>query len=101
MIRAGSDRPGPGVLSSGERALHLHGGYTDRVLERGDIVQLETTPCVRHYHARFMRPIKVVEATDEDHQTVETLVRIQDASNLLEQSGKVCAGGIPLESQNG
>jgi Xaa-Pro dipeptidase len=78
MIRAGSDRPGPGVLSSGERALHLHGGYTDRVLEKGDIVQLETTPHVRHYHARFMRPIKVAEATDEDHAVVEKLTRIQD-----------------------
>jgi Xaa-Pro dipeptidase len=78
MIRAGSDRPGPGVLSSGERALHLHGGYTDRVLEHGDIVQLETTPHVRHYHARFMRPIRVAEATDEDHRTVEQLIRIQD-----------------------
>ena len=78
MIRAGSDLPGPGVLSSGERAYHLHGGYSDRVLENGDIVQLETTPNVRHYHARFMRPIKVWTATDEDHLTVEKLVRIQD-----------------------
>ena len=80
MVRAGSDRPGPGVLSSGERALHLHGGYTDRALSRGDIVQLETTPHVRHYHARFMRPIKVGEATDEDFETVEHIVRVQDAA---------------------
>lgn len=78
MIRAGSDLPGPGVMSSGERAYHLHGGYSDRVLERGDIVQIETTPNVRHYHARFMRPIRVAEASDEDHRIVETLIRIQD-----------------------
>ena len=80
MIRAGSDLPGPGVLSSGERAFHLHGGYSDRVLERGDIVQVETTPNVHHYHARFMRPIRVGEATDEDHQVVERLIAIQDAA---------------------
>jgi Xaa-Pro dipeptidase len=80
MIRAGSDRPGPGVLSSGERALHLHGGYTDRTLSRGDIVQLETTPHVRHYHARFMRPIKVNDATEDDFQTVQTMIEIQDAA---------------------
>ncbi|WNJ91449.1 Xaa-Pro peptidase family protein [Bosea sp. 685] len=80
MIRAGSDLPGPGVLSSGERAYHLHGGYSDRVLERGDIVQLETTPNVRHYHARFMRPIKVAEATDAEHAIVEQLIAIQDAA---------------------
>ena len=80
MVRAGSDRPGPGVLSSGERALHLHGGYTDRVLQTGDAVQLETTPHVRHYHARFMRPIMVGEATDHDYDTVEQIIRIQDAA---------------------
>lgn len=78
MIRAGSDLPGPGVLSSGERAFHLHGGYSDRVLERGDIVQLEVTPNVRHYHARFMRPMKVGFATDEEQRIVETLIAIQD-----------------------
>lgn len=78
MIRAGSDLPGPGVLSSGERAYHLHGGYSDRVLARGDIVQLEVTPNVRHYHARFMRPIKVETATDEEQRIVETLIAIQD-----------------------
>jgi len=80
MIRAGSDLPGPGVMSSGERAFHLHGGYSDRVLRRGDIVQIETTPNVRHYHARFMRPIRVAEASDEDHKVVGSLIAIQDAA---------------------
>ena len=80
MIRAGSDLPGPGVMSSGERAFHLHGGYSDRVLQRGDIVQIETTPNVRHYHARFMRPLRVAEASDRDHKTVESLIAIQDAA---------------------
>jgi Xaa-Pro dipeptidase len=80
MIRAGSDVAGPGVMASGERALHLHGSYSDRILERSDIVQIETTPCVRHYHARFMRPIRVAEASDADHAVVEKLVAIQDAA---------------------
>lgn len=78
MVMAGSDSPGPGVLSSGEAALHLHGSYGDRVLRGGDTLQLETTPNVRQYHARFMRPIKVSGATYEEHLTVETLVRVQD-----------------------
>ena len=80
MIRAGSDLPGPGVLSSGERAYHLHGGYSDRVLESGDIVQVETTPNVRYYHARFMRPIRVAEASDDDHRLANKLISIQDAA---------------------
>lgn len=90
MVLAGSDRPGPGVLSSGERALHLHGGYTDRRLNSGDTIQLETTPHVRHYHARFMRPIKVAAAKDGDMQVVESLVRIQDKA-LDEVRPGVCA----------
>jgi Xaa-Pro dipeptidase len=80
MIRAGSDLPGPGVMSSGERAFHLHGGYSDRVLQRGDIVQIETTPNCRHYHARFMRPIRVAEASAADHRLAERLIEIQDAA---------------------
>ncbi|MBM7045813.1 MULTISPECIES: Xaa-Pro peptidase family protein [Rhizobium] len=80
MIRAGSDLPGPGVMSSGERAFHLHGGYSDRVLEPGDIVQIETTPNVRHYHARFMRPIRIGPARDDDQHVVELLTSIQDAA---------------------
>lgn len=80
MIRAGSDLPGPGVMSSGERAFHLHGGYSDRVLGQGDLVQIETTPNHRHYHARFMRPIRVAEASEEDQRITERLVAIQDAA---------------------
>ena len=93
MVRAGSDLPGPGVLSSGERAFHLHGGYSDRVLRPGDIVQLETTPNCRHYHARFMRPIKVAEASDEDHRVVETLIRIQDQA--IAEVGPGVAATVP------
>lgn len=93
MIRAGSDLPGPGVLSSGERAFHLHGGYSDRVLRPGDVVQVETTPNVRHYHARFMRPIRVGAASSEDHQVVETLIAIQDAA--LEEVRPGVAASIP------
>ena len=88
MIRAGSDLPGPGVLSSGERSFHLHGGYSDRVLRSGDLVQVETTPNVRHYHARFMRPIRVCAASSEDCRIVETLISIQNSA-----LGEVRPGG--------
>lgn len=80
MIRAGSDHPGPGPLSSGERAFHLHGGFTDRVLETGDTLQCECTPAVRHYHARFMRTIKIGTATDAERRKLETIIAIQDAA---------------------
>ena len=78
MIMEGSDRAGPGVLSSGERALYLHGGYSDRIFKSGDKIQLETTPHVKNYHARFMRPIMVENATDQQYKFVESLINIQD-----------------------
>ncbi|MGR5118320.1 M24 family metallopeptidase [Vibrio astriarenae] len=87
MIKSGSDLPGPGVLSSGERALHLHGGYSDRILKAGDTVQLETTPNVKHYHSRFMRPMKVQSATDEEHRIVEQLIDIQDSALSTVKAG--------------
>lgn len=78
MIRAGSDHPGPGPLSSGERALHLHGGFTDRILRRGDTLQCETTPAVRHYHARFMRTIKIGEASPAEEAKLAAIIAVQD-----------------------
>ena len=93
MIQAGSDRPGPGVLSSGERAFHLHGGYSDRVIEAGDLVQVETTPNVRYYHARFMRPIKAGRVTDEDRHIVNQLIKIQDKA--IDVVGPQCSGKHP------
>jgi Xaa-Pro dipeptidase len=78
MIRAGSDLPGPGPLSSGERAYHLHGGYTDRILEYGDTLQVECTPSVRYYHARFMRTLKIGKATPEERAKLATIIAVQD-----------------------
>ena len=93
MIRAGSDLPGPGVMSSGVRAFHLHGGYSDRILKAGDIVQIETTPNVRHYHARFMRPIHLGEASDEDLKVVESLIAIQNLA--MEEVGPGVPAALP------
>lgn len=78
MVKAGSDYPGPGVMSSGERARHLHGGYSDRILETGDTLQFEPTPHVRHYNARFMRTIKVGAATTEERRIADQLIAVQD-----------------------
>lgn len=78
LIRGGSDLPGPGPLSSGERAYHLHGGFTDRVLQRGDTLQLECTPSVRYYHARFMRTIKIESATAEERAKLSAIIAVQD-----------------------
>ena len=93
LVSAGSDHPGPGVISSGPAAFHLHGSYTDRVFCVGDTIQLETLPCVRHYHARFMRPIKVEQTKPGDEALVEKLIRIQDKA--LSEVGPDVAATVP------
>lgn len=93
MILNGSDRAGPGVLSSGERAMYLHGGYTDRIFKKGDKIQLETTPHVRNYHARFMRPIVVENCSQKDLKLVESIITIQD--NALKEVKPGVSAKIP------
>lgn len=89
MIRAGSDHPGPGPLSSGERAFHLHGGFTDRVLRRGDTLQCETTPAVKHHHARFMRTIKIGAASQLEEAKLQAIIEVQDTALAAVRSGVV------------
>ncbi len=93
MLRAGSDRAEPGPMASGDRALHIHGGYTDRVLEIGDTVHLEVCPHVRHHHARFMRAIKVGSATLEERHLAAELIRVQDRA--LAEVGPGVPAAVP------
>jgi Xaa-Pro dipeptidase len=93
LIEAGSDMQGPGVLASGERALHLHGSYTDKRIEAGETLQFEVLACVRHYHARFMRTIKIEYASDTEKVLAEQLISIQDAA--LAEVGPGVAATVP------
>jgi Xaa-Pro dipeptidase len=89
LIRAGSDTPGPGVLSSGERANHLHGVYMRRKLEHGDTLQYEPTPHTRRYNARFMRTIKIGAASKTERSMAADLIAVQD------QAIAAVAPGVP------
>jgi Xaa-Pro dipeptidase len=93
MVRAGSDRAEPGPIASGERALAIHCAFNDRVLRRGDTVQLEMCPHVRNYHARFMRPLKVGHASDEESDLADKLFAIQDRA--LGEVGPGVLASIP------
>jgi GMP synthase-like glutamine amidotransferase len=57
---------------------HLHGEYSNRSLKAGDILQVECTPSVRNYHARFMRTIKIGCANDQERRNAELLIDIQN-----------------------
>ena len=73
--------------------MYLHGGYTDRIFKKGDKIQLETTPHVRNYHARFMRPIVVENCSHKDLRFVESIITIQD--NALKEVKPGVSAKIP------
>jgi len=91
LVRAGSDHPGPGPLASGERAFHLHGSFSDRVLRYGDTLQCEVTPAVHHYHARFMRTLKIGTATDAERAKMEAIIAVQDEALAVVRPGVAAA----------
>lgn len=73
----GSDRPDI-CIASGEAADHIHGLYTGRTLEPGDLVAVEVVPSVRHYHARFMRSIAVPPVDSATLALARRLLDVQD-----------------------
>jgi Xaa-Pro dipeptidase len=77
LFRAGSDYLGhPPILGSGARAALNMVGWTDRVIQRDEPVQLEPGGCVQRYHAVFLRTVFTGRPDPE-------LVRLSDVS--LEQ----------------
>jgi Xaa-Pro dipeptidase len=78
-IRAGSEYPAlPHYVSSGYRADIGHAHWTDRRLERGDLVKLEFLGTKRRYHAGLTRPVTVGPAQGEVVRDVATCVSVQD-----------------------
>ncbi|WP_292363702.1 Xaa-Pro peptidase family protein [Mesorhizobium sp.] len=75
--RNGADNAQLAAISSGP-STSFHASLGDRVLEDGDIVFVEPVPHFRGYTARMMRSKAIGAPTDEQMQTAETMVRIQD-----------------------
>ncbi|MCW1414166.1 Xaa-Pro peptidase family protein [Rhizobium sp. 1AS11] len=75
--RSGADNAQVAVISSGP-STSFHAALSGRLLEEGDIVFVEPVPHFRDYTARMMRPKVIGVPTDEQIQTAETTIRIQD-----------------------
>lgn len=59
-IRAGSEYTGiPHLIKSGERCRLAHGAWDNRRLQRGDVVFMELSACVKRYSAAMMRTVQV------------------------------------------
>ncbi|MDX0980204.1 M24 family metallopeptidase [Sinorhizobium medicae] len=84
--RCGADNAQVAVLSCGATT-SFHASFSGRILEEGDIVFVEPVPHFRGYTARLMRPKVIGAPTDQQMQTAETMIRIQDEQFDLMKPG--------------
>lgn len=76
--RSGADNAQVAVIASGPRSATLHASLGGRALAEGDILHVEPIPHFRGYTSRMMRPKSIGVPSDEQIETAETMIRIQD-----------------------
>ncbi|WP_250502070.1 Xaa-Pro peptidase family protein [Caballeronia sp. AZ7_KS35] len=87
-LKAGSDLPVDGVLTTGERTLEGHGPWTDRVLRRGDALHYEFHGIKNHYWTRILRTgVLGAEPTDDQWHTADTILKSQDIGLSMMKAG--------------
>jgi Xaa-Pro dipeptidase len=86
-IRAGSDLPIDGVLTTGERTTQSHGPWTDRKVKRGDPLKYEFHGIHKNYWARMMRSGAVGEPSAEQRKVFDLLVAAQNAGLKAMKAG--------------
>ncbi|MER9651867.1 Xaa-Pro peptidase family protein [Mesorhizobium sp. M0199] len=87
LASAGSKMPSGGIITSGDRTSLIHGGLSDRRLERGDPVYFEQNGVHKNYWARLMRTAIVGPASAGQQRIAETIIRIQDEAIALMRPG--------------
>lgn len=87
-IRAGSEYTGiPHLIKSGERCAIAHAAWDSRRLQRGDVVYMELSGCVKRYTAVIMRTAQLGPEDGEVRRAAETV--IESLSRTIE---KICPG---------
>ncbi len=87
-IRNGCEYTGmPHFVSSGYRIRLGHANWSDKRLERGDIIHLELSGCVKRYSAAMMRTAVMGSASPDLERTVALLIASQDAAIRLMRPG--------------
>jgi Xaa-Pro dipeptidase len=89
LIQAGCDTPLVGVIGSGERLGQVHGGLSDRRLQRGDLVRLEMSNAVNRYWARIMRMLSIGPPDHESLALYEELRALQDGQLAMLMPGAI------------
>ncbi|WP_244420608.1 M24 family metallopeptidase [Mesorhizobium japonicum] len=87
FVKAGADMRSGGIITSGSRTNLIHGGSSNRRLERGDPVYFELEGIHRKYYSRLMRTAVVGPASAEQQRVAQTIIRTQDEAIALMRPG--------------
>ena len=79
FVRLGADNGQCGPVTAGRGWNFLHGHTHDRPLEPGDVLHMELSPKVKGYSARMMRNAVIGGPDDDQRETAERLIAVQDA----------------------
>ena len=95
MVSAGGEYPGlPLFLSSGWRTEIPHANWTDRMIEKGDLVFCELTGVVKRYSGPLLRCVSLGEPSDD-------LVRCAEASHdMLDAAIETIKPGVTSHAVN-
>ncbi len=78
-IRGGSEYTGiPHLIKSGERCSIAHAAWDNRRLQRGDVVYMELSGCVKRYTAVVMRTAQLGLEDENVRRAAETVIQALD-----------------------
>jgi Xaa-Pro dipeptidase len=99
MIKAGSEWPSIApFVASGYRGAIGHATWTQRVIEKGDIIMLELGGCLKRYHTAMMRTGFIGEPGEEVRTAEQTVLEAFDAMREAIKPG-VAAGDVDAASR--
>lgn len=91
VVLNGGDSSRIDTIASGPSAFHLGGSWGDRVMLTGDLVFVEVDADVHRYHGRFIRPVRIGSAPDEELDLAKALVEVQDRAIAAVAPGVSCS----------
>jgi Xaa-Pro dipeptidase len=91
VVLHGGDSSRIDTIASGPSAFHLGGSWGDRVMRTGDLVFVEVDADVHRYHGRFIRPVRIGSAQDEELALAKILLDVQDRAIAAVAPGVSCS----------
>lgn len=87
VIERGADSMRSALISAGARSDSLHGRLGNHILQRGDVLHVESIPLYRGYGARLMRSSVIGEPPSDLARAAETMLAAQDAQYAAMRPG--------------